>query len=275
MLIIKNVNIDLKATITCGQIFRYEEENDNSYTIIYSDRIINIKQDNNNLIVKSNNEENIVNIVKDYLSLDKSYDEMNKVLLKADPSLKEIIDYCTGFKIMKTPKFETIISYIISQNNRVAQIKKSLDNISKEYGKKVVFNNKEYYLFPTEKELSKCTIEKLREAKVGFRDKYIYEFIQNVNDNKFAINKIDNLNTKDALIYLMQNKGIGLKVASCILLFAYERYDVFPIDTWVKKYMKEHYNLETQKEIEDYSKNKFKNYSGLFIQYIFHYNRNM
>ena len=231
MLIIKDVNINLKETITCGQIFRYEEEKDNSYTIIYSDRIINIKQDNNNLIIKSNNEDNIEKIVKEYLSLDKSYDEINNILLKADPSLKEIIDCCSGFKIMKTPKFETIISFIISQNNRVPQIKKSLDNISKEYGKKVVFNNKEYYLFTTLKEISKCTIEKLRDTKVGFRDKYIYEFIQKLNNNKFDINKIDTLNTEDALDYLMKNKGIGLKVASCILLFAYERYDVFPIDT--------------------------------------------
>lgn len=270
MIIIANENFNLKDTITCGQIFRYEYNQDNSYDIIYSERIINIKQEKNELIITSNNENNLEKIIKEYFSLNKSYNDMNKILLDSDPNLKKIIDFCRGFKIMKTPIYETIISYIISQNNRVPQIKKSLDNIAKKFGKKVIFNNKEYYLFPTKEELKKAKLIDFTESKVGFRDKYIYEFI----NSDFDENKIYNLSTGDALKYLMNYKGIGLKVASCILLFAYERYDVFPIDTWVKKYMKEYYNLNTQKEIEQYAKEKFKDYSGLFIQYIFHYNRN-
>ncbi len=267
---IKNVNLNLESTITCGQIFRFYKEEDNSFTVIYSDRVINLKMDGNDLIIDSNNMDNIKEIVSNYLSLNKDYESINDYLLKKDPNLKEIISFCNGFKVMKTPKYETIISYIISQNNRVNNIKNSLDLISKEYGKKILFNNKEYYLFPDKKDLKRITLNDLKEAKVGFRDKYIYDFINSDFDEEI----IDNLNTKDALEYLKHYKGIGQKVASCILIFAYERYDVFPIDTWVKKYMLERYNLKTINEIEKYAKDKYDKYCGLFIQYIFHYNRN-
>lgn len=274
MIRMKNVNIDLKGTITCGQIFRFYEEIDNSYTVIMSDRVINLKMENKDLIIKSNNENNLEKVIINYLDLDRDYERLNKVLLEKDSTLKDIVKSCDGFKIMRTPEFETIISYILSQNNSVPAIKNALDNISKKYGEKVIFENKEYYLFPSASKLTDASVEDFRNLKAGFRDKYIYEFIQKITNNEFNLSLIGELSTKEALDYLITNKGIGMKVASCILLFAYQRFDVFPIDTWVKKYMKENYNLNTQKEIEKYVDEKYKEYSGLFIQYIFHYNRN-
>ena len=263
-------NFNLKDTVTCGQIFRFEEEIDNSYTVILTDRVINIKQVDNELIVKSSNEDNLEEVIKDYFDLDFDYEAINNKLIKIDKNNKEIIESCIGLKMINEPKFETIISYILSSNNRVPQIKKALDNISKIYGTKVLFNNKEYYLFPSKEELSKCDIDTLRNCKTGFRDKYIYEFI----NSDFDINKIDNMNSEDALNYLKKLNGVGDKVASCILLFGYHRFDVFPIDTWVKKYMRDKYNIEGIDNIQKFVKNKYNNYSGIVIQYMFHYKRN-
>lgn len=274
MLKINNVNINLKDTITCGQIFRFIIEDDNSYTVILSDRVVNICQKNNDLVIKSNNYDNLEEIIRNYLDLDRDYEKLNNNLIKDNNELEDIVKFCNGFKIINSPKFETIISYIISSNNRVPQIQKALNNISEKYGKKVIFEEKEYYLFPSLEELKDCTIEELRNLKTGFRDKYIYEFINKVINKEFDIEKINDMNSKDALDYLMTNKGIGEKVASCILLFAYSRFDVFPIDTWVKKYMNEKYNLSTINDIMLFTKEKYGNYSGLVIQYIFHYNRN-
>ena len=273
-MIIKANNINLKDTITCGQIFRFEEENDNSYTVILSDRIINIKQNKDELIVKSSNENNLENIIIKYFDLDYDYERINKELIKTDSNNIDIINSCKGLKMINEPKFETIISYILSSNNKVPQIKKALDNISKTYGKRVLFNNKEYFLFPSLDEISSCDIETLRNCKTGFRDKYIYEFVQKLIDREFDIDSIDNMDSIDALNYLKTLNGVGDKVASCILLFAYHRFDVFPIDTWVKKYMKEKYNIEGIDKIQKFVKNKYGNYSGLAIQYMFHYKRN-
>ena len=274
MITLKNININLHDTITCGQIFRFYIEDDNSYTVILSDRIVNLKMINNNLIVKSNNEENLENIIKDYFDLDRDYDVLNQELIKIDNSLKEIITECSGLKMIKQPKFECIISYIISQNNRVSQISKALDNISIKYGKKIIFNNEVYYLFPTVTDLKDVNILDYRNLKVGFRDKYIYEFVQKVNNNEIDLDLPQKLSSDDALQYLMQNKGIGEKVASCILLFAYQRFDVFPIDTWVKKYMKDTYGITNLKNIKKFTKEKYKDNCGLMIQYMFHYKRN-
>ena len=274
MVVIKNININLKDTITCGQIFRFTIEDDNSYTVILSDRVVNLKKDNNDLIISSNNYDNIEKVVRKYLDLDRDYDLLNNNLLSIDPSLKEIIDECIGLKMIKQPSFECIISYIISQNNRVPQIAKALDNISNKYGEKILFNNKEYYLFPSIDKLKDVSIDDFRELKCGFRDKYLYEFIQKVIDKKIDLEYINQLNSDDALKYLMSVKGIGEKVASCILLFSYSRFDVFPIDTWVKKYMKDKYNITNINDIRTFTKDKYKDTCGLMIQYMFHYKRN-
>ncbi len=274
MIKISNTDINLKDTITCGQIFRYIEENDNSYTIILSDRVVNIKEDNNCLLVKSNVEKDLEKVVRDYLDLNRDYELLNRKLVKNDESLSEIINNCSGFKIINQPKFECIISYIISQNNGVPQIRNAVNNIATKYGKKVIFEGKEYYLFPSAEDLKDVTIEKYRDLKVGFRDKYIYQIVKKINNNEFNINLINEMNSFDAMNYLMNNKGIGEKVSSCILLFSYSRLDVFPIDTWVKKFMKDTYNIEGIDNIKKFTKEKYGSYTGLIIQYMFHYKRN-
>ena len=221
MLRIKDICIDLDGTVTCGQIFRYEKEADNSYTIILSDRIINIKKDKNDLVVTSNKEEDLENVIRNYFDLNRSYDEMDKEILKSDNTLENIVKSCAGYKIINQSNFECAISYILSANNGVPQIRNSLNLISEKYGEKIIFNGKEYYLFPNEEKLKNVSIEDYRNLKTGFRDKYLYEFVQKVNNKEFDLKKINDMNSVDALDYLMSNKGIGEKVASCILLFSY------------------------------------------------------
>lgn len=268
-------NFNLKDTVTCGQIFRFKEEDDLSYTIVLSDRVVNLKLEEDTLIVDSNNMNDIETVIKDYFDLEFDYETLNKKLIDIDQDNKEIIDSCYGLKMINEPRFEVIISYILSANNRVPQIRKTLDNISERYGEKIVFRNKEYYLFPTAEQLKEVTIEEYRNCKAGFRDKYLYEIISKINKNDFDINSIEKMNSKDALEYLMKNNGIGEKVASCILLFGYHRFDVFPIDTWVKKYMKQKYNLEKVPEIRKFMQEKYNENCGLIIQYIFNYSRNV
>lgn len=264
-------NIKLYDTITCGQIFRYKVIDD-GYIIILEDRVVKIIEDNNYFYVTSSNENNIEKIIIDYFGLDIDYDKINNVLIYNDSSLRNIINECDGFKIINSPKLETIISYMISANNNVRNIQNSVNLMSKYCGKKIIFEDTEYYLFPTLEELKKLSIDELRSFKLGFRTENIYNFIQSITIND--IGNIDYIKTIDALKYLMNFKGIGLKIASCILLFGYHRFDVFPIDTWVKKYMSDTYGLKDTKKIEEFTKEKYKEYSGLVIQYMFHSKRN-
>lgn len=272
MIKIKN-NFDLKSTITCGQIFRYTQE-DNEFIIILKDRVISLKEEDDYIIVKSNKEDNLKKVIYDYFDINRNYNKIEEEIIKKDNKIKEAVIFNRGLKMIHQDPLETIISYIISQNNRVPSIANSLNLLSAKYGEKVIFNNKEYYLFPTLECLSKLSIDDFRNCKVGFRDKYLYEIVKSIKEQKLDLNKIYTMKGEEALNYLIQFKGIGMKVASCILLFAYQKFDVYPIDTWVKKFMKEDYNIEGEQNIRKFTYNTYKEYSGIVIQYMFNYKRN-
>lgn len=267
-------DINLYDTLMSGQAFRINIEDDESFTIIISDRILNVKQENDYLIVNSNNEEDLELVTRYYLDLDRDYEVLNKELSKNE-ILKRDINLCKGYKVLKQDKFEMYISYIISQNNNVKRISGSINKISERYGKKVKYNNKEYYLFPTFEELKNITIEELRECGVGFRDSYIINALNKLKENPFFLEELDMLPTDEAIKELMKIKGIGLKVASCILMFGYSRFDTFPVDTWVKKYVSENFKIKDDiKIISKFMKDNFKENSGLAVQYFYHINRN-
>lgn len=267
-------DINLYDTLMSGQAFRINIEDDESFTIIISDRILNIKQEKDYLIVNSNNEEDLELVTRYYLDLDRDYEVLNKELSKNE-ILKRDINLCKGYKVLKQDKFEMYISYIISQNNNVKRISGSINKISERYGKKVKYNNKEYYLFPTFEELKNITIEELRECGVGFRDSYIINALNKLKENPFLLEELDMLPTDEAIKELMKIKGIGLKVASCILMFGYSRFDTFPVDTWVKKYVSENFEIKDDiKIISKFMKDNFKENSGLAVQYFYHINRN-
>lgn len=268
---IKVNNFNLEEVLLSGACFRCIKELDGSFTNILSDRIINIRQEDNYLYVLSNKYDNLENIILEYFDLNRDYDYINNKLILYDSSFEEIVSLCNNYRIINQDFFEMCISYIISQNNNVKRISNSINKLCELYGECIIFNNKKYYLFPKYEVLKKLKEDDFKSVGVGFRAKYIVDYL-----NKYDYLKdIGSLNTIDALNKLLTVKGIGLKVGSCILLFGYKRLDVFPIDTWVKQFIKERYNIKDDiKVIEEYTKNIFKEYSGLAIQYMYHYNRN-
>ena len=264
MIKIKN-NFNLDNTITCGQIFRFKKVND-EYLVILSDRVISLKVDGDYIQVESNNEDNLERIITYYFDLDRDY---TKLLSSIDID-KKVIEFNNGYKIINQDPLITLIEYIISQNNRVPSISNSLELLSTKYGEKIQFKGNTYYLFPSLDKLKKLSKKDFRDCKVGFRDEYLYSIVNSDID----LDSINNMDSNTALNYLMSYKGIGPKVASCILLFAYKRLDVYPVDTWVKKYMKDTYNIEGEKNIRKFTSDRYKEYSGLVIQYMFNYKRN-
>lgn len=264
----------LDDTVTCGQIFRFFPQDDGSYDIIIKDRVINVYMDEKDLCVSSNKEEDLKEVVMDYFDLNNDYETMNTFLINSDKRLADAVEFSSGLMMIKQDPFETVMSYIISANNGVPQIASALNNIAKNYGEKVTFNEKEYYLFPQYKDLKDVSVQDYRNCKVGFRDKYLKAMVDKLNNNEIDLDEFYELDTKEALAKFMENVGIGPKVASCILLFAYQKYDVFPIDTWVKKVMKNDYGIEGEKNIREFATKTYGKYSGIAIQYLFNYGRN-
>ena len=272
MISISVENINIEEILFSGACFRSIKEKDGSITNILRDRVVNLKQKGNIIEIKSSNDDNIENIIKEYFDLNRDYNKINEELIKKDNKLTGIINKCREYRILNQDSFEMGISYILSSANKVERISKLVNSIAYKYGDKVIFDNKEYYLFPRYEQLKDITINDLKEFKMGFRDEYIINYLKEYP----LLNNLYSLNEDEAIKRLTSIKGIGLKVASCILLFGYKKLDVFPIDTWVKKYMKDNF-IKTDKtnEIKKYSKEHFSPYSGLVIQYMFHSERNL
>ena len=270
-----------KHIFDCGQCFRWNEMADGSYTGTFGRNVLNVKKENKEIRFKGLVDGNIEDKCNKYFDLDRDYEKIKKDLSKIDNNMKTSINYGEGIRLLNQDLWETIISFIISANNNIPRIKGIIDRISKTYGEKIVWEGKEYYTFPTPKQLSKATIEDLRKLGLGFRDVRVYETTKIINAKKVDLEKLHKEeNTQHVREILLTLPGVGPKVADCILLFStLKRLEVFPIDVWVRRVINELYikneNEEkvNKKEIEQLAKQKYGNLAGIAQQYLFYWKR--
>ena len=269
-------NFDVKAIFTCGQAFRWYEESDGSFTTVHLGRVLNVLNENGRVIFKGTNLEEFNEIWMDYFDLNTDYKEIIKELSNNE-ILANAIEYGRGIRILNQNHFEMLISFIISANNMIPRIKKSIEVISTRYGKLICEDeNRKYYSFPTVEELSKATVEDLREfAKVGFRDKRIFDTVNMILNEKIDLYSFENLETDILREELLKFSGVGNKVADCIMLFSYKRGEVFPVDVWIKRVMEELFIKEETpvKKIAKEADKIFGKYAGYAQQYLFYYGR--
>ena len=194
--------------------------------------------------------------------------------------MKESIDYGYGIRILNQNIWECIISYIISANNNIPRIKKIINNLSTRFGKKVTFEGNNYYLFPTIDQLATASVEDFRAAGAGFRDIRLYNTTQAIYNKDFDLSKLIQINdTNEIEKILLELDGVGPKVANCIMLFSLKRFDVFPVDVWVRRVRNELYihakdeNKINSKEIVKLAHDKFGDLSGIAQQYLFYWRR--
>lgn len=274
MLELKVSCFNLKYTLECGQCFRWKkvDEKKDRYIGVIKDRVIDIEQISNRIVIYSNKEEKLEEVVKEYFDLNKDYEMLEKRISTIDDNIKKSVSNTTGIRILNQDLFETIISYIISANNNIKRISKSVERISEMFGKKVVYDENEYYLFPTLEELSIATEEQLLSCGVGFRARYIKNTVKKLKEDKTILEKLPNMTTEFAKGILLEFPGIGPKVSDCILLFSLKKSEVFPIDVWVKRvmekiYFKKNVNI---KLISEYAKQNFGEDAGIIQQHLFH-----
>ena len=316
-IIIKDIkDFNPKHIFECGQAFRWDKEEDGSYTTVAFGKILNVKKVGGDIILSPTNMEDFEDIWYDYFDLARDYGEIKKELSK-DPILKEATEFGDGIRILNQDPFEIIISFIISANNQIPRIKNSIELISQHYGEDIEtggrlncrkINNEtvqpsprgnkvchpelregslgveasvrpqQYYSFPTAKALSKVDPEELREiTRVGFRDKRIVETSKIIANKEIDIENIFNQSRDEGKETLMTLPGVGPKVSDCILLFAFDKDEAFPVDVWVKRVM-EHFYLKEDtnvKKIGFHGERLFGNLAGFAQQYLFYYAREL
>jgi len=280
--ILKNAkSFELRDIFDCGQCFRWNKEDDGSYTGVFKNNVLNVKKIDKDVYFKGICEGNIEEVVGKYFDLDRDYESIKRKLSKVDNSMKESIKYGEGIRILNQDLWETIISYIISANNNIPRIKGIIERLSKKYGKKIVWNGKEYFTFPTASELKDVSVTEYRQLGLGFRDIRLYETTKMVLENKINLeqlhNELDTIRIKQQLLEL---SGVGPKVADCILLFSdLKRFDVFPIDVWIARVMNDLYIKEADEskvnknKIQALAKEKFGDLCGIAQQYLYYWKR--
>lgn len=280
--ILKNQNsFELKDIFECGQCFRWNEEENGSYTGVIKEAVINVKKENEDIIFTGKCEGKIKEIVEYYFDLNTNYEEIKEKLSNIDEYLKTSVEYGKGIRILNQDLWETIISFIISANNNIPRIKGIIERLSQKYGDEIEWSGKKYYTFPTPEQLKDVTVSEYRNLGLGFRDIRLYETTKMILNQEIDLEKLQsNPSTQEVREELLKLSGVGPKVADCILLFSnLKRFDVFPIDVWVRRVMNDLYIKEddetkvSKTKIEKIANEKFGNIKGLAQQYLFYWRR--
>lgn len=270
-------DLDVFASLECGQTFRFKKLNNDLYEVYSLNKYALIEKQGDSFVISTND----VDYFYKYFALDENYDEILNQL-KSNPKINKLLPSSEcRLRILKQNPIEMIFSFIISANNNIPRIKGIIDRISAKYGHKIEFRGKEFYTFPTVEELSKASKQDFRDLGAGFRDKYIYETTLMINNKIVSLEELQSeKNTKKVREKLLTLCGVGPKVADCILLFSsLKRFDVFPIDVWVRRVMNDLYihNEDEKKvskaQIEEIAIEKFGELEGIAQQYLFYWKR--
>ena len=287
---IKDFNI--KQICESGQCFRWKKEADNRYIGVAYERVLEVEQIDNDVILHNTNEEDFKNIWLRYFDLETDYSKIKEELSK-DEILRKSVEYGYGIRILNQEPFELVVSFIISARNSIPVISKTINNICERWGNKIIYKGKEYYTFPRKEVLAKATLDEIKEIGGSFRSKYIVDTVNKIYKAElirqgkleveekeefikmYDLERIMNLSDDECHKALQNYMGIGSKVADCIMLFSMEKHSAFPVDIWVRRAMMYFYNAEEASlpKIRKFARDKFKELSGAAQQYLFYYAR--
>lgn len=260
-------NFDLADIFDCGQCFRFNKKANGTYHGVAYEKYIEIFKDGNNVILKNVTPEEYETVWYDFFDMDFDYSAcVNE--FPEDNTLKTAATFAKGVRILHQEHWETLCSFIISQNNNIPRIKKIIETLCAELGDVVYTDDlgNKFYSFPSPERIIEAGEQKIFDMKTGFRAKYILDAAKKVANGDVSFIEIENLSTDEALEKLCKICGVGPKVASCVLLFSFRKYDCFPIDVWVKKILEKYYPQFKSKEY-------FGKYAGIAQQYLFYYER--
>ncbi len=254
-------DLDLEQTLDCGQSFRWEKQDDGSFSGVAFDKFVNISLDGTDIIIK-NAAEADRGLWFDYFDLALDYGKIREDISEIHPVLKEAAKYAPGIRILRQDPYEALCTFIISQNNNIKRIKGIVGRLCESFGDEIEDG---VYGFPTAERLAKLTPDDLAPLRAGFRNRYIIDSAKKVASGEVDLELCKTADYEAARAELMKITGVGVKVADCTLLFGMHRVEAFPIDVWMKRAMEKLFPGMTAAD--------FGEYAGIAQQYIFHYSR--
>ena len=258
----------------CGQCFRWNAMPDGSYTGVAGGRALRVQKKGGYVLFDGTNRREFREYWVGYFDLGRDYGHIKKELCR-DPVMARAVEYGYGIRILKQDPWETLVSFIISANNGIPRIKKTIEMLCRRYGRKFTVNGEIYYDFPTPRCLALLSREDITACGCGYRAKYLSKAAEMVVAGKVDLVSLSEMSTGEVREVLMGIPGVGPKVADCVMLFSMARLDAFPVDVWIKRVM-EHYYLKKDtslNEIRRHAQNRFGPLAGVAQQYLFYYAR--
>ncbi len=265
-------NFSPEKTFDCGQCFRFEPSPDGGVTGIAHGKRVNIRRVGDTLRIDGITESEFADTWEHYLALDEDYDEIDRMIAaafhpeKGGKILADAASVSAGIRILRQEKWETLCSFIISQNNNIPRIKKIIEAMSQKWGERIGDSD---YAFPTAKALADAGEDAIFELRTGFRAKYIADAARIVAEDEGYLDSVAKCADYAAADEMLRRiKGVGPKVSACTLLFGFGRTDAFPIDVWIKRVIEKYFP-------EGLDPTVFGNAAGIAQQYLFYYERYM
>ena len=272
-----DIKISLHETINSGQIFLWENYGNEWFVLDWNDIIMG-KQTPFEVITFSK-------IAKNFFREDDNYEKILKDITK-DKIVKKATNRYPGLRITRQDPFQCCISFIVSSNSNIPNIRMRLQKLCRKFGKKVRFQKRDFVLFPEPKRLARATLQELKECKLGYRSKYVLDTSQAIASGEVDLDELKKMKYEQAREVLLKLPGIGDKVADCVMLFSLEKLDSFPLDTWMLKILQKYYSNNicidkksiSKKRYEDIHQNvleHFGKYAGYSQQFLYKMERDL
>ncbi len=253
-IIVKQNDFDIAQTLDCGQAFRWNAAEDGSFEGFFLNHYLKISEtDGGEFLFHNVSEEEFLSVWKDYFDFDTDYGELKK-RFSEDETLAEACRFASGIRILRQDPWETLCSFIISQNNNIPRIRGIIGRLCERYGG-----------FPSAEVLAGETVESLGFLRAGFRAKYIADASEKTASGRISLAAAASMPYEEAVKELMKIKGVGPKVADCVLLFGMHRMEAYPVDVWIKRVLSRFY--------PDGMPECTRGFEGAAQQYLFHYVR--
>ena len=228
-----DVHINIRETINSGQIFLWENYG-NEWFVIDGQDVIIAKQTPFSVFTFSKN-------TKKFFREDDNYGKILKNITR-DKIVKKATGNYPGLRVTRQDPFQCCISFIVSSNSNIPNIRMRLQKLCKKFGAKVRFQKRNFFLFPEPKKLANATLQDLQECKLGYRSKYVLDTSRLIASGEIDFDELKKMNYDQDKELLLKLPGIGDKVADCIMLFSLEKLDAFPLDTWMVKILQKYYS---------------------------------
>jgi len=253
----------LDLTLRSGQVFHWDRQADGSWTGLIGETPVRVFEKNGALQVAKE----AAALTKNYFSLDHPLEEIY-AQFPTDPMSVEALDLCRGLRILRQPRWECLATFITSSMKQVAHIRSMSLALRKSFGRPTEFG----HTYPVPESLAASSEQELRACGLGYRAKNLLATAGIVARGEADLDALAGLETPALREALVRLPGVGVKVANCVLLFAYERLDAVPIDVWIHRVLiaMRRGRGGTPAQLARYARKNLGPYAGYVQQYLFH-----